>query len=228
MRTAIVLLSGGQDSTTSLYIARLLYDHIITVSYDYGQRHRAELDAAREIAALAGVPNRRVAIPALQSDQSSALINPARLLQPTGGNRDRHAPQGLPTSFVYGRNLIFLSTLLPILGEEGAHDIVAGLCEEDYSGYPDCRREFVDAFERVASLAIPSSRGPVRVLTPLMHATKAQSVRIARRLNGCWDALAITISCYRGRRPGCGECPACLLRAKGFKEAGEEDPAERT
>ena len=109
---------------------------------------------------------------------------------------------------------------------EGARDVVTGTCQTDYSGYPDCRREFVDAFEKALTLAMPSSCGPVRVHTPLMYLTKAETVRLARRLGqGCWDALALSVTCYEGQRPGCGSCPACDLRARGFAEAGEVDPA---
>jgi len=109
----------------------------------------------------------------------------------------------------------------------GAKDIVTGVCQTDYSGYPDCRREFIDAFEKMITLAMPSSVGPMRVHTPLMYLTKAETVRLAGRLPECTEALAHTITCYQGKRPGCGECGACVLRAKGFAEAGRKDPAEK-
>jgi 7-cyano-7-deazaguanine synthase len=99
------------------------------------------------------------------------------------------------------------------------------VCQTDFSGYPDCRRSFVDALEVALTAALPSSCGPLRIATPLMWLTKAETVRLARRLPGCWDALAHTVTCYEGARPGCGVCAACVLRARGFAEAGEHDPA---
>lgn len=101
-------------------------------------------------------------------------------------------------------------------------DIVTGVCETDFSGYPDCRRATMDALELALSHAVAR---PVRVVTPLMYLSKAETVRLARRLPGCWEALARSVTCYHGSRPGCGTCPACELRARGFAEAGERDPA---
>jgi hypothetical protein len=103
--------------------------------------------------------------------------------------------------------------------------VVCGACETDYSGYPDCRRSTLDAVEGALSLAVD---GRVRVVTPLMALTKADTVRLARTLPGCWEALALSVTCYHGRRPGCGGCPACVLRSRGFTEAFEADPATYT
>lgn len=225
MSKAVVLFSGGQDSTTCLYLARTLFDEVVAVSVLYGQRHHAELDAAREIAGYLGVTHRVLELPVLAALADSALVGDA-VLRAEGGRIDHAMPQGLPTSFVPGRNLLLLSIAGAVAVKEGACDVVTGVCQTDYSGYPDCRREFVDALERALTLAMPSSAGPLRIHTPLMHLTKAETVRLARRLPGCWDALSKSITCYRGRRPGCGECPACILRARGFAEAGERDPVE--
>lgn len=224
---AAVLLSGGQDSTTCLYWALDLYkpDELVAVSVHYGQRHVTELAAASEIARGAGVRHVVLPLPALGFIGDSALLNKTLPLDAAGGRPDAQAPDGLPTSFVPGRNLLFLALAAAVACKEGARDIITGVCEADYSGYPDCRREFVDAMERTLNLAMPSSAGPFRVHTPLMHLSKLETVRLAERLPGCLKALARSVTCYHGKRPGCGECPACVLRAKGFALANLTDPA---
>lgn len=227
MSKAVVLLSGGQDSTTSLFWARMAFDEVVAASVFYGQRHVSELEAAREIAKLAGVPHAEIALGSLGDLGGSALVDMSKELAGQGGLADREMPQGLPTSFVPGRNLLFLAMAGALAIKHSAKDIVTGVCQTDYSGYPDCRREFVDSMEQTLALAMPSSAGPFRVHTPLMYLTKAETVRLARRLPGCWDALACSVTCYQGLRPGCGDCPACVLRARGFAEAGEADPAHK-
>lgn len=222
---AIVLFSGGQDSTTCLYWARTMFDEVVALSIHYGQRHRSELEAASTIAREAGVRWETLEVPALGALGGSALVDHSRPLEASGGLADREAPAGLPTSFVAGRNLLFLTLAGSFAVKEGVRDIVTGTCQTDYSGYPDCRREFIDAVEGTLGLAMPSSAGPFRIHTPLMFLTKAETVFLAQRLPGCFDALGRTITCYEGQRGGCGGCPACTLRAKGFEEAGIRDPA---
>jgi 7-cyano-7-deazaguanine synthase len=225
MSKAIVLFSGGQDSTTCLFWAKSNFDQVVAASVFYGQRHAAELDAGADICRQAGVRRVVLEMPALGQLADSALVDRGQPLTADGGAVDREAPNGLPSSFVPGRNALMLALVAALAVKEGAKDIVTGVCQTDFSGYPDCRREFVDAMERALTLAMPSSAGPLRILTPLMHLTKAETVRLAARLPGAWDALALSITCYEGERPGCGRCPACELRAKGFTEAGIPDPA---
>lgn len=222
---AVVLLSGGQDSTTALHVALRDYDSVQAVSFNYGQRHASELDAARAIAQAAGVYHEVLDVPALAQLKGGALTDHHRRVSASGGFGN------LPTTFVPMRNLVFL-TLAAARAvqnhENEGHpitrptDVVTGVCETDFSGYPDCRRSTMDALERALSLGVDR---PVRIVTPLMYLTKAETVRLARRLPGCWEALALSVTCYHGLRPGCGECPACVLRAKGFADAGEIDPA---
>lgn len=223
---AIVLLSGGQDSTTTLYWARKEYGEVAALSFDYGQRHAVELEAGEEIARLAGVPRTvvdvRQAFSAVAG--SSALIDKARPLTADGGFLDREAPNGLPSSFVPGRNLIFLSVAASFAVSLGAKVVVTGVCQTDFSGYPDCRDSFVKAMEIAATEAMPSSAGPIRIVAPLMFLTKAETVRLGVEV-GAMEALARSVTCYEGRRPGCGVCPACVIRARGFAEAGVADPA---
>lgn len=226
MSKAIVLLSGGQDSTTCLYWALARFSDVRAVSIFYGQRHERELDAAEKIAHGAGVPHCVLAAPVLSHIGDSALVDPARAIAGSGGHADREMPQGLPTSFVPGRNLLFLTLATAIAVREGASDIVTGVCQTDYSGYPDCRRDFIDSLEKTLGLAMPSSAGPFHIHTPLMNLTKAETVKLAKQLGDkAWAALSQSVTCYEGQHPGCGKCPACELRAKGFAEAGEIDPA---
>lgn len=223
MTKALVVLSGGQDSTTCLYWARLAFDHVEAVSFDYNQRHCAEVEAARGIANLAGVPHHVLPLNVLAAIGDSALVDATQTLAGEGGRPDREMPQGLPTSFVPGRNLLFLSAAAALAVKLGANELVTGVCQTDYSGYPDCRREFIDALEATLALAMPSSV-KLRIHTPLMYLTKAETVKLAQRLPGCWPALSLSITCYNGQVPGCGDCPACALRARGFEEAGATDP----
>lgn len=225
MSRAIVLLSGGQDSTTCLYWAKQAFDEVMAVSVLYGQRHSAEIAAAMEIARAAHVRHLVVEAPGLGAIGGSALVDRTKEIAGAGGLPDKEAPGGLPTSFVPGRNALFLTLAAAVAVREGARDVVTGTCQTDYSGYPDCRREFVDALEGALTLGMPSGCGPIRILTPLMHLTKAETVTLAKRLPGCWEALALSVTCYEGKRPGCGTCPACALRAKGFAETGWDDPA---
>ena len=225
MSKAVVLFSGGQDSTTCLFWARQQFDEVFALSLFYGQRHATEIDAASSIVRMAGVQWQQIDLGALGSIGGSALVDHDSTIEGEGGLVDTEMPQGLPTSYVPARNLIFLSFAAAVAVREGAHDIVTGVCQTDFSGYPDCRRPFVDALERTLSTGLPSSCVPMRILTPLMYLTKAESVKLATRLPGCMDALALSVTCYKGERPGCGACPSCELRAKGFSGAGIEDPS---
>jgi 7-cyano-7-deazaguanine synthase len=223
VNAAVVLLSGGQDSTTCLYWALQRFEKVHTMSVFYGQRHAPEIDAAAVIAKAAH--SHQVLLLPLQQVTSSALIDSRLQILPSGGHADAAAPDGLPTSFVPGRNMIMLSFAAALAVSVGARAIVTGVCETDYSGYPDCREDFVQSMQTTINLAMPSSIR-LEILAPLMHLTKAQTIVLARMLGpACWDALALTVTCYEGKRPGCGECPACKLRAQGFAQAGEEDPA---
>ena len=225
MSRCVVVFSGGQDSTTCLYLARRDYDEVRAVSFDYGQRHRAELGAAVEVAKRAGVEHRVLTIGALGELKGGALTDDAKEVRAEGGFG------GLPTTFVPMRNLVFLSLAAAwaVQWDEefprGIHprpvDVMSGVCETDYSGYPDCRRATMDALESALSLGVDRK---VRIVTPLMYLDKVETVRLAKRLPGCLEALALTVTCYQGRRPGCGECPACELRRRGFVGAGVADP----
>ena len=214
---ALVILSGGQDSTTCLYwaVERFGRASVESLTFDYGQRHRIELEAASDVAAEAGVANTVLPIDTFRALGGNAL---------TDGSIEvpEEAAQGdsLPATFVPGRNLIFLTFAAAYAWQRDIRHLVAGLAQTDYSGYPDCRRETIDALEKSISLGL--ERG-VTIHTPLMHLSKKETVLLANDV-GAIGAMALTHTCYNGRRPPCGECAACRLRARGFVDAGIPDP----
>jgi 7-cyano-7-deazaguanine synthase len=212
---AVVVLSGGQDSTTCLYWAldRFGAAGVEALTFDYGQRHRIELDCAGEVAKLAGVVHTTLPI-----DTFSALGGNA--LTDAGIEVEEAAENALPNTFVPGRNIVFLTYAAAYAWQRGVTDLVTGVAQTDYSGYPDCRRETIDALEETLKLGMERA---FTIHTPLMNLSKKETVEMARDL-GALHAMALTHTCYNGQRPPCGECPACELRAKGFQEAGLVDP----
>jgi len=226
-KSAVVLLSGGQDSTTCLFWAKMQFDEVHAVAFDYGQRHRSELEAARDIAELAGARSFEVLeLGVLAQLADSSLVSSSGNISSSGGYQDAHAEGGLPTSFVPGRNLLFLGVAGAYAVKLGCHHIIIGVSQADYSGYPDCREEFIEQMAKTLVAAMPTSASPITIHAPLMHLSKAEEVLMASELGvECWKALGMSITCYEGQRPGCGACPSCQLRQAGFKKAGLEDPA---
>lgn len=210
---AIVLHSGGQDSTTCLAWAMEKFDEVELVSFDYEQRHKIELDCAEAIARHLNLKNKRISIDLIPELTDNALTN--RAIEVKAGENGT-----LPSTFVEGRNMIFLTTAAIYAKQKGIKDLVTGVCQTDYSGYPDCREEFIESIEKTLQLAMEY---PFKIHTPLMHLTKAETVKMMQDL-GRLDLLKYSHTCYEGNRPACGKCPACLLRLKGFEEAGVEDP----
>lgn len=215
MDKALVVLSGGQDSTTCLYwaIRRFGRDQVSSLTFDYGQRHRIELDCAADVARQAGVANRILPIDTFAALGGNALTN--QEIEVAGG-----ADGSLPSTFVPGRNLVFLTFAAAYAWPRRIGHLVTGVAQTDYSGYPDCREETLRALEQALRLGMESQ---VEIHAPLMHLSKKQTVLLARDL-GAIDAMRLTHTCYEGRRPPCGTCPACKLRARGFAEAGISDP----
>jgi 7-cyano-7-deazaguanine synthase len=219
----VVLLSGGVDSATAAALtARDGFDlHALT--FDYGQRHAAEIDAARRVAAALGVIRHEVLTIDLRAFGGSALT--ADLDVP----KDRaHAEMGadIPITYVPARNTIFLSFALAWAEVLEAHDLVIGVNSLDYSGYPDCRPEYIEAFERMAALATRAGvegRQPLRIRTPLIQMTKAEIIRAGAAVGLDYS---LTLSCYDPAPDGaaCGRCDACALRRKGFEDARVPDP----
>jgi 7-cyano-7-deazaguanine synthase len=217
VKKAVVLLSGGLDSMVCAGIARERGFSVVALTVDYKQRHWVELDAARRIAAQ--LAERHIVLPLdLRAFGGSALTSDIAV--PKAG-----VSEGIPVTYVPARNTIFLSLALGLAEASDARDLFIGVNALDYSGYPDCRPEFVGEFEKLANLATKAGvEGNLfKIHAPLQHMTKADIAREARRLG--LDA-AMSHSCYDPLPDGrhCGECDACRLRAKGFSEAGIEDP----
>ena len=223
MKPAVILLSGGLDSATVLAIAKSEGYAPYALSFSYGQRHAWELEAARRVAASIGVIEHRIASIDLRVFGGSALT--ADLPVPKGRDISQMA-HGIPITYVAARNTIFLSFALAWAEVLGANDIFLGVNALDYSGYPDCRPEYIAAFETMANLATKAGvegRQRLTIHTPLIAMTKAQI--IARGLELRVD-YSLTSSCYDPSPTGqpCGQCDSCLLRQKGFRENGLEDP----
>jgi 7-cyano-7-deazaguanine synthase len=218
MRRAVVLVSGGLDSATTLAMARAEGFACFALSFDYGQRHVAELEAARAVAASLGAVEHRVVPIDLSAFGGSALTD-ARIDVPESPS------VGIPVTYVPARNTVFLSLALAWAEVLGSRDIFIGVNAVDYSGYPDCRPEFVAAFEVLANLATKAGvEGErFRIHTPLIDLTKAEIIR-------CGVALGVdyarTVSCYQATASGtaCGRCDSCRLRRQGFEAAGLADP----
>ncbi len=218
-RACLVVFSGGQDSTTCLYWARRAFAAVEAVFFDYGQRHRSELLAAQIIAWKAQVPLRLFRLDFFRELKGNALTDASLALDSTPETGD------LPNTFVPGRNLLFLTQAAAYAYTQGIHDLVTGICQTDYSGYPDCREETRRALQRALHLGLDwqARRKTLRLHAPLMFKTKAESIVRAREW-GALEMLAFTHTCYAGTYPPCGRCAACRLRAKGFAEAGVDDP----
>ena len=222
-KNAVVLLSGGVDSTTTLAIARDEGFNVFALTFDYGQRHRVELDAAGAVSDALGVTKHVVTTIDLRALGGSALTDEIEVPK---GRSDEEIGEGIPITYVPARNTIFLSYALAWSEVLWASDIFIGVNALDYSGYPDCRPEYIEAFVRMANLATKASveGGNALVIhTPLIALSKAQIIR--RGLNLGVD-YGLTWSCYDPgeSRVACGECDSCLLRLKGFREAGASDP----
>lgn len=222
-RPAVVLLSGGLDSATVLAVAQSQGFAPVALSFDYGQRHRAELAAAAKVAASRGVSHRVVHL-GLAALGGSALTDLSIAVP-----KDRAEPEigaDIPVTYVPARNTVFLSVGLALCERLGTGDLFIGVNALDYSGYPDCRPEFIEAFERLAQLATAdgvTGRVRYRIHTPLLQLTKAQIVRLGADLGVDY---APTLSCYDPADDGaaCGRCDACALRRRGFADAGVPDP----
>jgi 7-cyano-7-deazaguanine synthase len=219
---AVCLLSGGLDSATCLALARREGYACYALSFDYGQRHRVELEAAARVAAAFGAERHMVARIGLDAFGGSALT--ADIAVPKGRST-ADMGHGIPSTYVPARNTIFLSFALAWAEVLGSSDIFIGVNALDYSGYPDCRPEYIEAYERMANLATKAGvegRARLKIHTPLLRLNKAQIVKLAQELG---VPFGLTHSCYDPGPDGraCGQCDACLLRAKGFLEAGLED-----
>lgn len=221
-KKAVVLLSGGMDSATTLAIAVRDGFEACVMSFNYGQRHSCELDAAQKIADAFGVERRLLVNIDLRLFGGSALTSN---LEVPKNRSEGEIAQGIPITYVPARNTIFLAYALGWAEVIGAHDIFIGVNAVDYSGYPDCRPEFIRAFESMANLATKEGVEGRRITirTPLIHLSKAEIIKTGV---GLGVDYSLTFSCYdpSGEGFACGECDSCQFRKKGFREAGVQDP----
>ena len=225
-QNAVVLLSGGLDSVTCLYWAKANYANVTAVSFNYGQRHDSELNAAKKIAATAQVNHRIIDIDLAQLGGSA--LTDASLVVPDAKQTDFSDNQhndSIPITYVPARNTIFLSYALALAEVTQSNAIVIGVNAVDYSGYPDCRPEYIEAFENMANLATKAGvmGNHLHIATPLLHLSKAEIIKLGVSLGVDY---ALTVSCYRADSEGraCGHCDSCYLRQQGFLQAEIDDP----
>jgi len=218
-KKAIVLLSGGQDSTTCLYWAKKNFDEVYAIGFDYGQMHKAELKQALKISEMAGINYEILNV--------KGLLAPSSLTEHSDHNKKSKINKDLPASFTAGRNLLFLTIASSYGSNLGILDIVTGVCQTDYSGYPDCRRNTIDAVQLSFSLGM--GIGDVRIHTPLMYLSKAETWKLAKELN-CLDVIINdTLTDYNGDLTknewgyGVNNNPATELRIKGYYEAKQKN-----
>ena len=225
-QNAVVLLSGGLDSVTCLYWAKANYANVTAVSFNYGQRHNSELNAAKKIAATAQVNHRIIDIDLAQLGGSA--LTDASLVVPDAKQTDFSDNQhndSIPITYVPARNTIFLSYALALAEVTQSNAIVIGVNAVDYSGYPDCRPEYIEAFEKMANLATKAGvmGNHLHIATPLLQLSKAEIIKLGVSLGVDY---ALTVSCYRADSEGraCAHCDSCYLRQQGFLQAEIDDP----
>mgnify|MGYP003373865979 FL=1 len=223
MKKAIVLLSGGLDSTTALYFAKSQgFDELYAITFLYGQKHDKELKSAQAVAKTVGVKEHKIVNLLLNQWHGCSLTDPD--MDVKDGNAER---QDIPDTYVPDRNMVFLSVAASWADALDITDIFIGVSEVDYSGYVDCREEFIKAMEQAVNLGTvlgAEKKQHITIHAPFMHMTKADEVKLGERLG---VDFGLTWTCYRGGDKPCGTCDSCLLRAKAFAEAGVEDPLTR-
>jgi 7-cyano-7-deazaguanine synthase len=220
MKKAVVLLSGGLDSTVALFLAKSQGFEIHALSFDYGQRHNRELRAAKVIAEKAGVTAHQIV--SLKLDQWGGSSLTDHSIEVEDGNINR---KNIPVTYVPARNMVFLSVAASYAEAIQAQDLFIGVSQVDYSGYVDCREAFIEAMETAINKGTvmgAEQNRPIRIHAPFVQKSKAQEIKLGEKLGVPFE---LTWSCYRGGEKPCGTCDSCLLRAKAFAEAGVEDKA---
>lgn len=220
MKKAVVLLSGGLDSAVALHLSQSQGFEAHALSFDYGQRHKRELDSAKAVAKSAGVASHQVVSLLLSNWGGSSLTDSQMDVE--NGDVDR---TDIPATYVPARNMVFLSVAASLAEALGAQDIFIGVSQVDYSGYVDCREEFIRSMQDTINkgTVMGAVKGqPITINAPFAHSTKAEEIKLGMELG---VDFSLTWSCYRGGEKPCGTCDSCLLRAKAFAEAGFADPS---
>jgi 7-cyano-7-deazaguanine synthase len=218
MSNALVVFSGGQDSTTCVYWAKQRFKTVHAVTFDYRQRHSLELESAKKIAQMAEVAHEIIDLGSIFAGLSP--LTDHSLPVETYGDAES-IPGGVANTFVPGRNILFFSVAANRAYVNDCNTLVVGVSQQDFGGYPDCRHDFIA--KMTAALASGLDR-PFKIEAPLMNRTKCETIELATVLPGCLEALAYSTTCYNGSYPPCQECNSCLLRQKGFDEANIKDP----
>lgn len=223
MNKALVVLSGGQDSTTCLFWAKHWYDEVEAITFNYGQKHSIELESARKVAELAGVKHHIVDVPNILKSRSP-LLDPTAELETYENyeQMDEIIGDRVELTFVPMRNAFFLTLAANYAVANDCYTLVTGVCQQDNANYPDCTEAFIAAQEDTINLALGIEH--FAIATPLINLSKAESIELAQEMAGCMEAMAYSHTCYAGVYPPCGVCHACTLRAHGFEEAGVKDP----
>ena len=228
MKKAMVILSGGQDSTTCLFWALENYDHVEAITFDYGQKHIIEIEAAKTIAEMATVLHYTVKVPNILRSRSP-LVDESQTLETYDNYEDMDNIIGdrVELTFVPMRNAFFITIAANYALHNDIYTLVTGVCQQDNANYPDCRESFIQSQEKTINEALGIDN--FKIVTPLINMTKAESVELVNGLamfgeNKCMDALAYSHTCYSGVYPPCGKCHSCVLRAYGFEQAGVDDP----
>lgn len=233
-RKALVILSGGQDSTTCLLWARHNYDEVHCLTFDYGQKHRVEIEAAKAIAALLGACSHTVLNVAGMLKGRSPLVNPDVPLETYTdyASMDKTIGNRVELTFVPLRNLLFLVIAGNHALAKDCNALVTGVCAMDNANYPDCTEAFIQSAEYTMREALGmhrpefifSKNEQLEIVTPLLHLSKAETINMAKMYHNWEEAYSLSHTCYAGEVPPCGKCHACVLRAEGFREAGVADP----
>lgn len=221
MKKAVVLLSGGLDSTTALYLAKSQGFEVYAISFNYGQRHKKEIESAKKVAEKSDVKEHIIVNTNMNAWGGSALTDSH--IQVPEGEENR---QEIPVTYVPARNMIFLSYAASYAEAVGAQDIFIGVSQVDYSGYVDCRKEFIDAMENAinkGTVCAVEDNKPIKIHAPFMNMTKAEEIKLGMELGVDYS---LTWTCYNGYENACGHCDSCLLRLKAFEEAGYKDPVK--
>jgi len=221
---ALAILSGGQDSTTALFWALHKFGHVAAITFDYGQRHAIEIDAASKVAEMAQADHYIVRVPQVLSSTSPLTSETSLETYDNYEQMDATIGDRVELTFVPMRNPFFFVVAANKAIAIGCRHLVTGICQEDNANYPDCREDFRSAFEKMTNLALGLKSNPVQLHAPLMNMTKAESVRFARSMPRCWEALAYTHTAYDGNYPPVSKDHASILRAHGFEAAGLPDP----